>query len=333
MGFLSLIFVALGCQDLVDDYVGTKPEDVRVINITMVAKSATNPVFVSALNGAEAAAKDLSEKYSKIEVRIDWRTPLSEDANAQAERMLNAVNDGTDAIMVSCSDSEILTTAINAAVDSGVPVMTFDSDAPNSKRFAFYGPDDIEIGERVMTELVNLMGDRGKVAILGGNENAPNLQKRIAGVQQKAGEFPEIEIVGVFYHPETAEEATAEVLRVINVYPDLKGWAMVGGWPLFEETLLNQIDPENLKIVAVDALPIQLPYIEKGVVPVLLGQPTFRWGKICVEKIIDKLYLDEEVPEINKMKLIRVYRDNLGGWARQLRAWGYQEIPRKYLKM
>ena len=36
VGFLSLIIIALGCQDLVDDYVGSKPEDVRTINITMV---------------------------------------------------------------------------------------------------------------------------------------------------------------------------------------------------------------------------------------------------------------------------------------------------------
>jgi ribose transport system substrate-binding protein len=108
---------------------------------------------------------------------------------------------------------------------------------------------------------------------------------------------------------------------------------MVGGWPLFNETLLNRLEPGEIKIVAVDALPVQLPYIEKGIVPVLLGQPTFRWGEFCVEKIIDKLYLNKDVPLTSKMKLIRVSQENLGGWARQLRAWGYQGISKKYLKM
>ena len=333
IGLICLLALITGCQNMVDDYVGKKPADAKTVTITMVAKSSSNPVFLSARIGAEDAAKDLSEKHSMIDVRINWRTPMSESASDQAERILNAVEDGTDAILVSCSDKETLTTAINSAVDRGVPVMTFDSDAPDSKRFAFYGPDDEQIGETVLDELIALMGDSGQIAVLGGSPNAPNLQQRVHGVQKAAEKYPNIEIVGIFYHPETAEAAAAEVLRVNNDYPDLKGWAMVGGWPFFNETLMDKIDPEKLKIVAVDALPMQLPYMEKGIVQVLLGQPTFRWGKVGVETIVNKFYLDKEIDEINQMKLIKVSKENMGGWSRQLRAWGYKGIPDKYLIM
>jgi ribose transport system substrate-binding protein len=331
--FATLFLITIACQTLTDEIVGKKPEDTKIINITMIAKSSANPVFLSARIGAEDAAKDLSEKYSTLEVNIDWRTPLREDAQEQAERILNAVQDGTDAILVSCSDENILTTAIDEAVDRGVPVMTFDSDAPNSKRFAFYGPNDLEIGENVMNELVNFMGDQGQVAILGGNPDAPNMQKRVQGVQNAAAKYPGIKIVGVFYNPEIAADAAAEVLRVNKTYPELKGWAMVGGWPFFNDTLLNKLEPGKIKIVAVDAMPVELPYIEKGIVQVLFGQPTFKWGKVSVEKIIDKIYLDKDVPVINEMKLIPVSKANLGGWSRQLRAWGYDGIPVRYLKM
>jgi len=331
IGCISLLWLLVGCQDMIGEMVNSEPEDVRNINITLVAKSSSNPVFLSARVGAEAAAKSLSEKYRKINVDIDWRTPKMEDPKEQAERIINAVNDGTDAIIVACSDVATITPAINTAVDSGVPVMTFDSDAPDSKRFAFYGPNDVEIGENVMDELATLMGKKGKVAILAGNQSAPNLQKRVSGVKNASSEYPDIEIVGVFQHVETAEDAAAEVIRVNALYPDLKGWAMVGGWPLFNETLLDKIDPGKIKIVAVDALPVQLPYVEKGIVPVLLAQPTFKWGKISVEKVIDKIHLGKDVPEMNEMQLIRVSKDNLGGWARQLKAWGYKDVPVKYL--
>ena len=211
--------------------------------------------------------------------------------------------------------------------------MTFDSDAPTSKRFAFYGPNDMEIGEKVMSELVAVMGTKGQVAILGGNPHAPNLQKRVKGLLKEAEKYPEIDIVGQFYHVENTAAAIAEMQRVSTEYPDLKGWAMVGGWPFFDNTLLDKIEPGKVKIVAVDALPMQLAYIEKGIVDVFLGQPTYRWGKESVEKIVDKIYLEKKVDEFNQMKLIRVWKDNLGGWARQLRAWGYLEIPEKYLRM
>jgi ribose transport system substrate-binding protein len=323
----------VGCQDLTDELVGEKPADAKTINITMIAKSSTNPVFQSAKIGAEAAAKDLSEKYRKIDVDIDWRTPKVENAQEQAVRIRNAVSEGTDAILVSCSDDSILTSAINEAVNKGIPVMTFDSDAPNSKRFAFYGPNDIEIGENVMTELVVVMGEIGKVAILGGNRNAPNLQKRVQGVKNAAEKYPGIEIVGEFYHAENAEDAVAQMMKVHDTHPDLKGWAMVGGWPFFDESLLKKMDPGKIKIVAVDALPMQLPYLEKGIVDVFLGQPTFKWGDVSVRKIIDKIHLNEEVEEINQMKLIRVWKENLGGWSRQLRAWGYEGVPKEYLTM
>jgi len=316
-----------GCQYFDDAAI----EDVRTITITMVAKSESNPVFLSARLGAEAAAKDLSDKYSKIDVSIDWRTPLLEDANGQVERILAAVDEGTDAILVSCSDEQVLEAAINTAVEQGVPVMTFDSDAPDSKRFAFYGADDIELGETVMDELAELMGHQGQVAILAGSMNAPNLLKRVEGVKAAALKYPQIEIVGVFNHEETAQQAVDEVLRVNNAYPEINGWAMIGGWALFNDDLLDRIDPERLKIVAVDALPTQLAYVEKGVVPVLLGQPTFKWGKESVEKIVDKLHFEKDVPEINKLKLIRVSRANLGGWSRQIKAWGYQGVPGEYL--
>ena len=333
ISIIIIILLAIGCQDVADEFVGKERDDVRTINITMIAKSSTNPVFRSARRGAENAAKDLSDKYSRINVKIDWRTPKIEAAMSQVERIRNAVEDETDAILLSCSDEEILTPVIDEAVDKGIPVMTFDSDAPGSKRFAFYGPDDIEIGKTVLSELVKQIGEKGQVAILGGNQNAPNLQKRVEGVQQALSEYPEIENVGVFYHAETAEDAIAEVIRVNNEFPDLKGWAMVGGWPFFNETLLNKIDPEKIKIVAVDALPVQLPYIEEGIVQVMLGQPTFKWGKVSVEKIVNKIYKKEDVPVINEMKLIRVSIENLGGWSRQLRAWGYTGLPEKYLTM
>jgi ribose transport system substrate-binding protein len=327
---VSLLLI-IGCQDIADELVGKKPEGAKTINITMIAKSAANPVFLSAKVGAEAAAKELSEKHSMIDVNVLWQTPKFESAYGQAEKIMNAIKDGTDAIIVSCSDDSILTEAINSAVDSGVIVMTFDSDAPNSKRFAFYGPNDEEIGENVMNELAGLIGEEGEVAILGGSKSAPNIQKRVRGLKKASAKFSNIKIVGEFYHEEDAEAAAAEVLRVNSLYPNLKGWAMAGGWPFFDDNLLDKIEPSKMKIVAVDALPEQLPYIEKGIVTTLFGQPTFKWGKVCVEKIVDKLHNEKEVEEINVMKLIKVSKDNLGGWSRQLRAWGYKGIPDKYL--
>src|SRR5688500_15976607 len=181
--------------------------------IAMIAKSSTNPVFLAARTGAEAAAKEQSAKTG-LDVQVVWLTPPQEDAQVQAQRIQQAVNDGADAILISCSDAGKVTGAINDAVQRGVEVMTFDSDAPQSRRFAFYGVDDLKTGQQTMAELATAMGGQGKVAILAGNQNAPNLQRRVQGVRDEAAKHPGIEIVGTFNHVETPQDAAAEVTRV-----------------------------------------------------------------------------------------------------------------------
>jgi ribose transport system substrate-binding protein len=302
------------------------------LKIAMIAKSSTNPVFLSARTGAEAAAKELSARHG-VPVEIVWLTPPQEDGQVQAQRIAQAVNEGAHAVLISCSDAGKVTGAINDAVGRGVAVMTFDSDAPESRRFAFYGVDDVKTGEAVMEELATQMNGKGAVAILAGNQNAPNLRKRVEGVRQAAARHPGITIVDTFYHIETPQDAAAEVIRVQNAYPQVRGWAMVGGWPLFTATLLTDLDPARVKIVAVDALPAELAYVDKGLAPVLLAQPTYLWGYVSVQRIFDKVHLKQDVPEIIPMELTRVSKENLGAWARQLRDWGFTEVPAEYLAL
>jgi ribose transport system substrate-binding protein len=306
-----------------------KPQGLK---IAMIAKSSTNPVFLSARTGAEAAAKEQSQKHG-IPIEIVWLTPPAEDGQVQAQRLTQAVNEGASAVLISCSDAAKVTGAINDAVARGVPVMTFDSDAPDSKRFAFYGVDDLKTGQAVMDELAKQMGEKGSIAILAGNQNAPNLRRRVQGVEEAAKKYPGMNIVGTFYHIETPQDAAAEVIRVQNAYPQIQGWAMIGGWPLFTQTLLTDLDPKKVKIVSVDALPAELAYVEKGLAPVLLAQPTYLWGSVSVEKIVEKVHLKQDVPEVIPMELVRVSKENLGTWARQLRDWGFTDVQEYYLKM
>jgi ribose transport system substrate-binding protein len=308
------------------------PPAAKPIRIAMIAKSSTNPIFLSARRGAETAAKDLSGKLG-VPIEVIWLTPPQEDGQIQAQRIAQAVNEGANAVLVSCSDAGKLTGAINDAVARGVPVMTFDSDAPQSKRFSYYGVDDRQLGEDVMAELVKQIGGKGKVAILGGNQNAPNLRHRIDGMKAEAAKHHGIQIVGTFYHAETPQDSAAEVIRVNNAYPDIKGWAMAGGWALFTKTLLTDLDPRKIKLVSVDALPTQLPYVEKGLAPVLLAQSSYLWGNVGITKIVDKIYFKKDVPEIVSMDPVRVTLETLGSWARQLRQWGFPDVPEEYLKL
>ena len=52
-----------------------------------------------------------------------------------------------------------------------------------------------------------------------------------------------------------------------------------------------------------------------------------------VETIIKKIHLKQDVPVNTPMELVRVTKDNLGTWARQLKEWGFTDVPEEYLKL
>ncbi|MCG6924650.1 MAG: substrate-binding domain-containing protein [Acidobacteria bacterium] len=303
------------------------------LKIAFIAKSYANPVFVAAHRGAQDAAKEYStEKGIPVEVLV--LTPTGENPAQQAERIAKAVEDGAQAIAIAASEAAAVSKAIDEAVSRGVEVMTFDVDLPDSKRFAYYGTDNENAGEEILEELSKLLGGAGKVAILAGNPDAPNLQQRVAGVKAAAQRHPGLEIVGVFHHVERSIDAAAEVLRVNEAHPDLKGWAMVGGWPMFESArrrdVLKDMQARGQKVVAVDALPEQLRFVDAGVA-VLLGQPVYEWGTVTVSTIVDKLHFHKDVSGTIPMKLVRVSYANLEDWAGQLRDWGFRGISEEYL--
>jgi ribose transport system substrate-binding protein len=276
----------------------------------VIAKSQSNPVFQAARTGAEDAARDLSKKHN-VEVKINWRTPNNEDAQLQAQYIEQLVSAGVDGISVSCSDGKVLKGAIDAAVAKGVEVVTFDSDSPDSKRFAYYGIDDVMAGRKVMDELIKQMGEKGTVAILAGNQNATNLQARVRGARERAMMFPNIKLKDVYYHAETAAEAAQKVQSVQKANPDISGWAMIGGWPLFTKNALDGVW-ENAKVTSVDHLPEQLEYVRKGQVQSLVGQDCYGWGYRTVEMLFDKVHLNKS-PEkvINTFDLQVVVKTNV----------------------
>ncbi len=117
-----------------------------------------------------------------------------------------------------------------------------------------------------------------------------------------------------------------------RMYPIIEKYHL----PIHEQTLptlLTDLDPKKIKIVSVDALAAELPYIDTGLAPVLFAQPTYLWGYVSVKTIYDHVHDKKEVPAHVQMDLVRVSKDNLGAWARQLKEWGFTDVDPKYLTL
>lgn len=296
----------------------------RKIVIGFIAKSQSNAVFQAAHAGARDACKDLADKYN-ADISVDIRTPSDEDATKQADAIDALVREGVDGIAISCSEAQTVTPSIDKAVDKGIPVMCFDSDAPQSKRFAYYGTDDVACGKAVMSELAKYMNDTGTIAILAGNQSAPNLQRRVAAVREELKNYPNMHELnngnGVFYHQETPEKAAEAVQTAQEANPTIGGWAMVGGWPLFTTDALKW-PAGTIKVVSVDALPAQLNYLKDGHVQMLLAQDCYGWGHRSVEILLDKI-VNNKTPDPARVidPLTRVTKENADEFGKKWDKW------------
>lgn len=294
----------------------------RKIVIGFIGKSLTNDVFQAAQAGAINAAKELGPKYG-VDVEVEVRTPNEEDATKEAEAIEALTRRGVDGITVSCSEADTVTPSIDKAVGKGIPVMCFDSDAPASKRFAVYGTDDHACGVRVAEELAKAMGETGTVAILAGNQSAPNLQKRVAGVKDALAKFPNMKLNApdTFYHVETPEKAAEAVANAQNANPGINGWAMIGGWPLFTTDALKWA-PGTVKVVSVDALPAELNYLKDGHVQVLLAQDCYGWGAKSVEILLEKIVKNQAPSDAHVVDpLTKVTAENADAFGENWKKW------------
>jgi ribose transport system substrate-binding protein len=276
----------------------------RTIRIGMVAKSEANDVFQAAHTGALDAAKELGEKDG-VNVEIQWLTPPTDDAEKQANAIGSLTDEKVDGITVSCSEARMLNSAINDAVDKGILVVCFDSDAPDSKRMCDYGTDDTQLGHLLMSELARIMHDKGTIAILAGRQTAPNLQLRVKAVRAELTKYPNMHELngsgnGVFYHEETPGAAAQEVSSVMAANPGkIDGWVFVGGWPLFTDDALQWRPPGSVKVVSCDALPKELEYLRNGYVQELISQDCYGWGYRTVQIVLDKILYDKEPEGMN----------------------------------
>jgi ribose transport system substrate-binding protein len=264
----------------------------KTIRFAIVPKMLNNPVFALARRGAEKAARDLEAKTGN-QYEIIYQSSNTGVASEQAETITRLAGSRVDGMSISVIDANAVAGPINEAVEAGIPVMCFDSDAPNTQRATFYAVDDIAIGQELARQFLAGCGGpkeaQGEVAILSGQSSAPNLQNRVKGVtdylKQQA---PNIRMLPTLYCDDKIDVAVEQIQTTLRAKPNLRGILMVGGWPLFADNALESVkDPKRTVVVSVDALPNQREYLKNGQVYCLIGQKCFGWGEESVRVLED----------------------------------------------
>ena len=295
IAIMLVMAVAIGCgqQTAAPTAEGPTAGAPESLTIAWIPKALNNPVFEIGRDGAMLKAEELT-KETGVQVTVDYVGSVASDAAEQTQVVEDVIAKGVDAIGISCNDPTACEDPINKAVAAGIPVMTWDSDSPESDRFTYLGVDNYEGGKAAAELLVKFMGEEGKVALLTGVPGAFNLEERIRGFEDGLADYPNIEIVSTVYCNDDINLGVQVVEETMQAYPDLDGWFFVGLWPLladygsmplWEDAALNN----DLVTISFDTLPVELQFLKDGYLQGLVGQKYWGWGYDTVQMIYDKI--------------------------------------------
>ncbi len=217
--------------------------------------------------GMEMVGKELG-------VRTEYVGPAEYDMNAMVAAFEQAIAKKPQGIVVVGFEPS-LNSIVDKAVGMGIPVVTVDADLPGSKRLAFVGTGNFNAGVVGGTKLANLIGGKGKVAIMT-KPGQSNLEERIAGYKAALAKFPGIELVQVAdtqSDPTVAAQAAAALLQK---FPDLAGFGCVeaAGGSGAATAVREARKAGKVKIVSMDRGNEILDAIKEGVISASVAQQT-----------------------------------------------------------
>ncbi|HTU80169.1 MAG TPA: sugar ABC transporter substrate-binding protein [Solirubrobacteraceae bacterium] len=244
---------------------------------TVVNHVTTNTFFVPTQYGIADACNLLGCSYV-------WTGSETSNVGQMVDAINTAVASGVDGIATSLIDLHAFNSPVEAALEAGIPVVSYNADAPTNKRLAYIGQNLKLAGEKMGERIVEAVPE-GDVALFIDTPGSANLQPRIEGAEKaiKASGKPiaihsiatgtsepgQLSIIEAYWigHKETkgmyavAGDSTAQLGKVMQKF-GLVGKVKAGGFDLAEAT--QKLLHEGYLEFTID----QQPY-QQGFLPIL----------------------------------------------------------------
>jgi ribose transport system substrate-binding protein len=251
--------------------------------MTMSAGAQDKKTLAFVVNGAsdfwkiaEAGVKKAQEELPNYNMELKY--PEQAAAAIQQRLMDDLVAAGVSAIMVSAIDPKTSTEALDR-IAGQVPLFTTDSDAPQTKRIAYIGSSNVELGKNAGQLMLKAMPNGGKCVGFVGLPGADNARERIEGVKEVI-KGSKVELVDVRGDDIDQTRAKRNVEDTLAAMPDVT--CLVGFYsyntPRIYEVLKESGKLGQIKVIGFDEDPITLGGVREGTIEGTVVQNPYEWG-------------------------------------------------------
>jgi len=185
----------------------------------LVPKNLGNPYFDTANTGAQEAAGELG-------VTVLYQGSATADAAEQITLLNSLIAQQVDGLAISANDADALVPTGQAAMEAGIPVVTWDSAIAPAGRVLHINQAEADGIAAIQIQMASELAgpDGGQIAILSATSTAPNQNAWIALMEEelKKPEYANLELVTTVYGDDQDEKSYNEALGLFTTYPDLK---------------------------------------------------------------------------------------------------------------
>lgn len=289
---LALTFaISAGCES-------SAPRPPKAVKSVAFITNTTSDFWTIARKGVEKADAELAD------VTVAFKTTNTGAIDEQNRHIRQSLDRDDDAIAISPIDSAGQKDLINNAAKR-VPVITHDSDAPDSDRVLYLGADNHAAGRQAGELIKKALPKGGKIMVFVGRAEVQNARERFEGLKESL-QGSKVEIIDLMTDDANPTRARENAYQTLKKYPDIAG--MVGLWSYNGPAILQALRPEGalgkIKIVCFDDDRDTLAGIKEGAIFGTVAQQPFEYGYQTVQAAAKILRGDRSVIPESKTILI-----------------------------
>jgi ribose transport system substrate-binding protein len=286
----------------------------RKIRLTFIP-NAPSDFWQIARAGIDKAARELG-----VEVQLEIP---GQGTAAQQKQIIEAmISKGIQGMAISPLAPESQVGILNEAAGH-MPVVTQDSDAPESKRVAYVGTDNVAAGRKAGKLIREVLPQGGRIAVFVGKMDAPNARERYKGMMEEIGGVGITVIEGRPFTDETSRpKAQENVAAVLGKYPDVG--CLVGLWSYNGPAIMKVVKEAKAKVpvVCFDEEWATLQGVREGLIRATVVQQPFEFGYRSI-RLLTQLARGEKPPippnGLMYVDTMIIRKDNVDAFEKQLR--------------
>jgi len=247
----------------------------------LVSANIKLPYWQQAADGFNDAAKVVGVKSEMI-------GPNSFNPQDEVTEFRTAVSRKPAGILVSVTDPKLLQPEIDAAIAAGIPVITMDADAPDSKRLFFIGTNNLQAGRLGGQTLVEKLGGKGNVVFFT-MPGQTNMDERLKGYMDVVSTKPGMKVVEVVDIHGDSRQAFDKT----EAYMAKTGADKIDAFVCLEASAGKDVASAvkrgsgKVTIIAMDTDSDTLKLVEDGTIAATIAQKPYTMGYFGLRQLAD----------------------------------------------